>query len=139
MRSQYIRRYATLTRSTSIDRSQPRPSNPRRKVREFARAYESVERVQWTKAQPCSACRVLGYSENAHVGTEGRGASRKADADQIASLCGDRIVNNVGVIGCHTLFDEHQSDFAEAFPWYDPSEQASAHEARWQRHLSNKR
>lgn len=65
-------------------KARPRPRNPKRKAREFARAYGSPERVAWIRAMSCLVCRDTP-SENAHVTSGGMG--RKADADTIVPLC----------------------------------------------------
>jgi hypothetical protein len=58
--------------------------NDSRKAKEWARAYESPERVEWIKALPCVVCGKRP-SENAHTVTGGM--SRKANADTIVPLC----------------------------------------------------
>lgn len=64
--------------------------------------YGSKERVAFVKSLPCVACRVVGYSENAHIpGAEGSGAGRKGNADQIVALCGSRTQSGWLVTGCH--------------------------------------
>jgi hypothetical protein len=71
-----------ITRHTHI-----KQSNPARKKATFARAYGSAERCVFVKSLPCCVAGDLcaGETTNAHV--RGDGASRKADADQIAPLC----------------------------------------------------
>jgi len=64
-----------------------RHANPRRKAREFARCYHSHERVAFIQASPCIIPGCGCHSINAHVGSKGAGAGRKADYDQIAPLC----------------------------------------------------
>lgn len=61
-----------------------RPRNLERQKKEFARAYHSIERVEFVKSLPCVAgC--LRPSQNAHIETGGAG--RKADYDKIVPLC----------------------------------------------------
>jgi aminoglycoside phosphotransferase family enzyme len=74
--------------------------NRKRKAREFARTYESVERVEFVKALP-SVWDGAGPCVNAHVGRKGAGARRKADADQIVPLTDWQ----------HRAFDEHRAPF----------------------------
>ena len=61
--------------------------NPQRKAKAFAKAYESVSRVEYIKRLPCS---VLGCmdkpSENAHVGAHA-GMGLKGEADTVIPLC----------------------------------------------------
>ena len=64
---------------------------------------------------PCCACGVVGYSEVAHVGNEGAGAGRKADADQTAPLCGPRIIRGKVVRGCHRASHLAQQTFEAAW------------------------
>ena len=90
----------------------PNRSNTKRKAAEFARCYHSVERVEFVKRLPCAACGVVGYSQNAHVGKDGKGAGRKAHYTMIAPLCGPRSIPQLdGRLfvweGCHSLFDAH--------------------------------
>jgi hypothetical protein len=59
--------------------------NRPRKAASFIRCYGSVERVLWIQAQP-SVWDGAGPCVNAHVGKEGKGASRKANADQVVPL-----------------------------------------------------
>lgn len=59
--------------------------NATRKARTFARTYGSKARVEFVKALP-SVWDGAGPCVNAHVGPEGKGASRKANADQIVPL-----------------------------------------------------
>lgn len=79
-------------RSRAIARGSASPSrsaiprvNPKRKAREFRRTYGSAERAAWIRALP-SVWDGAGPCVNAHVGKIGKGASRKANADQIVSL-----------------------------------------------------
>lgn len=87
----------------------------KRKPSEFARIYGSKGRVEWVKSLECCACGDDGYSENAHVGTEGKGAGLKANADQIAPLCGPHYTPRYSIVsrypGCHRLFDEYKAPF----------------------------
>ena len=70
---------------TAIKRkARPNARNPKRKARNWERAYGSPARVEWVKSQPCLVCRDTP-SENAH--TRSGGTGRKADADTIVPLC----------------------------------------------------
>lgn len=83
--------------------------NPKRKAKEFARAYGSDERVEFVRWLPCLLCARMP-SQNAHVGNGGM--SRKADADRIVPLCGP------DVTGCHAIYDDwrgSQRSFEEAY------------------------
>jgi hypothetical protein len=64
-------------------RSRPPAQNVKRRSKEWLRAYGSIERVLWVKAQP-SCVSGLGPCVNAHVRTGG--TSRKADACWIVPL-----------------------------------------------------
>ena len=123
-----------MKRSASPRRTRVKRTNPKRKAAEFARCYGSKVRVAFVQSLPCAACGVVGYSENAHVGREGRGGSRRANADQIAPLCGRRPYNlGTAAIalyrGCHQQFDTHASGFAAHF---DPDVACAQTEAAWQ-------
>lgn len=60
-------------------------ANPRRRAVEFARCFHSHSRVAFIQQLPCIFCGC--HSVNAHVGSKGAGASRRADYDQIAPVC----------------------------------------------------
>ena len=80
--------------------------NPKRKAKEFARAYGSDERVEFVKSLPCIvATRVFcgvtkaccaGDIENAH--TKGGGMGRKAPASSVVPMCSGhhRYLHTVG-------------------------------------------
>lgn len=51
---------------------------------------------------PCRACGLEGYSQAAHVPTDGKGM--KASDDEIFPLCCTR----PGVVGCHTEYDQYR-------------------------------
>lgn len=59
--------------------------NRARKAREFKRTYGSAERAAFVRGLP-SVWDGAGPCVNAHVGKEGKGARRKANADQIVPL-----------------------------------------------------
>lgn len=61
----------------------PRARNPKRCATTFERAYGSVDRVEWVKAQP-SVVSGKRPCENAHI--EGDGGSHKADFTKIVPL-----------------------------------------------------
>lgn len=109
-----------------------------RKPSEFKRIYGSKQRVEWVKSLPCSACGVVGYSENAHVAPASeKGTGYKADAEWIAPLCGTFLDYGVGGwlqslnIGCHKMYDEHRDDFDEEFPDFNPEEAARTTNEAW--------
>jgi hypothetical protein len=60
-------------------------SNAARKAASFIRCYGSAERCEWIRQQP-SVWDGAGPCVNAHVGKAGKGARRKANADQIVPL-----------------------------------------------------
>ena len=104
---------------TAIKRkARPRPRNPKRKAKNFARAYGSPERVEWVKAQPCLVCRDTP-SENAH--TKSGGTSRKADADTIVPLCSR----------CHGELHRAGRDSFEACYGINLAERATQLDAQW--------
>lgn len=136
-----------LVRKTPLRRRGPRyakvhartvAARPARKAEEFARVYHSDARVTFVKSLPCAACGVVGYSVNAHVGTEGKGGSRKANFDQITPLCRSRTTGEYdagrkvlkGVTGCHER--SHWSGLA-AIGWTQDTADAAAAktEAAW--------
>ena len=81
------RKKALPRRSAPLRKTRPlKRVNKQRKAKNWTRAYHSVERVVWVCAQPCRVC-FSTPSINAHVGPKGKGTSRKADYDQITSLC----------------------------------------------------
>ena len=115
----------------------------KRKAKEFARCYHSVERVEFVKSLPCSACGVVGYSQNAHVlGNDGMG--RKKGYETIAPLCGPRphrlavgrplAPGIVAFMGCHRLYDEYHWDLEAEFRDFDPVRAAAETEKLWQAH-----
>lgn len=72
--------------STITKRSKIKTRNPKRRAREFARAFGSEERVAFVQGLPCcvAGCRV-GPCDNAH--SSGGGAGRKGDATTVIPLC----------------------------------------------------
>lgn len=92
-----MNRGAGPTRKTRIN-----PINTKRKKKEFARTYDSVEYVRWLHQFPCEVCGVPGWTQAAH--TKGDGAGRKADVEWCAPLCGDRL----GIKGCHSMLDDYE-------------------------------
>jgi hypothetical protein len=83
------KRSARLASEIAPSRKPVRKSNPKRKAKEFQRAYGGEERVEWVKTLRCAVWCLIGACEgetvNAH--TENGGMSRKADAKTIAPLC----------------------------------------------------
>ncbi len=119
-------------------RTRVKPRNAKRKASEMERAYGPPERREFVKAMPCAACRVVGYSENAHLLGNG-GMSRKADADTVGPLCGPRavfaVLNYKIYPGCHNLYDKHRATFDAVFPTFDPERTAAETQAAWSAHL----
>jgi hypothetical protein len=77
------------TRRTGLKRSRKPPKrNVKRRASEFARCYGSKARVAFVRSLPCSACGVIGYSQNAHVCRVGGGMGRKAHYTTIVPLRG---------------------------------------------------
>lgn len=105
-----------------MKRSRLRPSNPRRRKREFERAYGSEARVEWMRAQPSV---VSGRTPcvNAHVKTGGMG--RKADAAWIVPLTHEEHeeLHRMGVLTFERHYVIHLASAAEAV------------ERKWQVHL----
>ena len=64
-------------------RKKKRPAKEQRA--KFEREYGGEEYLAFIHAQPCAACRLVGYTEAAHTATGGMG--RKADAETLAPLC----------------------------------------------------
>ena len=69
-------------------RTRVNPVNRKRRDKEWARAYGSIERVFYVSTCMCCAvesCTNYGDNHNAHIETGGM--SRKADADRVVPLC----------------------------------------------------
>lgn len=129
-----LKRTATLARSSSALRRRGRvkATNAKRRLKEWARAYGSEERVAFVKALGClvagrgvDAC--FGPVDVAHVATGGMG--RKADASLTVGLCR----------GHHC--EQHQYGTARFGEKYgvDLVVCAAQVEWRWQRHLASSR
>lgn len=107
-----------------MKRSRLRSSNPRRKKREFERAYGGEARVEWIRAQPSV---VSGRTPcvNAHVANGGMG--RKADAAWIVPLTYEEHeeLHQVGVLRFEQRYVIHLKSAAVAV------------EAKWQAHLQS--
>lgn len=73
-----------MKRSPIRRRSPIKHRNAQRRKAEFARTYESPERIAWMRRQPCTGCG-QGPCEGHHVTNGGHG--RKASADCIVPLC----------------------------------------------------
>lgn len=113
-----------LQRRTPLKRSgRVKARNSQRRVREFARAYGSRERLAWVKAQPCCVSGNLGNIDAAHVRTGGVG--RKADACWTVPLAHD----------LHLLLHQHGKATFERAYGVDLDTLARETEERWQRHL----
>lgn len=112
-----------------------------RKLSETLRIYGSKARRDFVRGLPCAACGVGGYSVQAHVLGNG-GTGRKADADTIAPLCGQRPdgrkPGNFYYTGCHFLFDEMPWEFKPRFPDFDPGKAAADTQAAWIAHSQEK-
>lgn len=104
----------------------PKARNPKRKAKEFARCYHSVERVEFVKDQPCKACGRLFASENAHVLGNG-GAGRKAGYKTIAPLCGPTFDRE----GCHRTLHRLSRDLFEKDFGIDLEAAAAATQRAW--------
>jgi hypothetical protein len=95
-----------------------RRANASRKAREFVRCYGSKRRVAWVQRLPCIVPLCLATPcDNAHVGREGAGAGRKANADQIAPLCSrqpgyEGHHRELHRIGAETFADKYQIHLA---------------------------
>lgn len=112
-RSKPIARRVRPKRNTRVKRR-----NVKRWTKNHARAYGGKDRTEWVKTLPCAACLIVGYSENAHVGRKGRGAGRKADADQVIPLCGIRPHHKYEDTlwpGCHHMYDEARDILLQEF------------------------
>jgi hypothetical protein len=94
-------------------------------------------RRRWVRTLPCCACKVVGYSENAHVSRRS-GMSLKGPAEEIAPLCGTRPLNRGGMYrGCHAELDMRDGgkgrDWLESTYRIDLLKCAEETEAEWQR------
>ena len=122
-------RSGTPHRTTAIRRQ-----NRKRKASKFARAYGSAERVEFVRSLSCAGCGYsgpLGWIDNAHTTSGGRG--RKADYATIIPLCRATFDRRVG---CHNL--QHEKGWS-ALPALDTPEKRETAAARteelWQSHL----
>lgn len=106
--------------------------NVKRHKTEWARAYGSVERVEWVKGLRCAGCGLRNNSENAHTVNGGRG--RKANYDTIAPLCGD--MPWLSRDGCHTKYDEHRSPFRKELNRSRIKRAAAETERAWQEYVN---
>lgn len=94
--------YSTIT----SPRKPIKKRNAKRQASEFQRTYFSLARKRFINRLPCAWCRIIGYSENAHVTDDGtKGGSRKSGYECIAPLCGP-LGNN-----CHRKFDTREAPF----------------------------
>jgi hypothetical protein len=125
--------FSTITTPKKAIRKKPRSKG------ETLRIYGPPERREWVKQQPCGACGIVGYSQNAHCPPPGEsGTGYKADSKWIAPLCGARTTYRNGrlmyaYIGCHRLYDEHPEIFREKYPSLDMQAVAAETERRWQK------
>lgn len=77
----------------------------KRSKSEKERIYGPPGYVEWLHTLPCVACKVVGYSECAHVGRYS-GVGRKGDWTETVPLCGICRFQAVGVTGCHQELHE---------------------------------
>jgi len=134
----------TLSRKAPMKRGgRIKPSNTKRRGKEWARAYGSEERVLWVRWRPCVVCR-RGPCENAHVQTGG--AARKADARHVVPLC-DRsqpvyairvgpAVVWIPAGGCHSWLHALGAKSFQEATGVDLNAAAAETEAAWQAHSS---
>jgi hypothetical protein len=104
-------------RRAFIRSTKPRPSKKRTAAQIRAkreREYGPPDYHAFLTARPCCACGVEGFSEFAHVGNEGAGTSRKANASQAAPLCGPQLRPSGLIEGCHRLSHRGQQFFEAA-------------------------
>ena len=85
-------------------------------------------------AMPCKACGIQGYSQAAHVPTDGRGI--KQDDRLTFALCCVR----VGIPGCHQDFDQYRmfpSDAARTVgqAWATDTRRAIMASGKWPKKL----
>lgn len=143
-RSGFIKR-SSPAKSTSVvgtvpystipkQKKRPKASNPKRRAKEFARCYHSVERVEWVKARPCQVCLKIGVSENAH--TIGGGAGRKAGYETIAALCGRHQWADEFVVGCHGQLHALGPRLFQERYRVDLAQLAATLQAKWRAHLN---
>lgn len=125
-RKQPIPRRAPVKRT-----GRPTRKNVDRAAKTFARAYGSVERVEWTQRQPCVRC---GNSpcEVAHTHTGGMG--RKADQNRTIPLCPPchRQLHQMGAISFEAM--THLDLLAESdktqHAWKSSDEHATLYDLR---------
>ena len=129
-------KYSTIAKPSSRlakkTRTPVKRVNVKRKAKEFARCYGSVDRVEFVKSLRCSACGRVGRSENAHVLGNG-GAGRKGHFTTIAPLCGSAFAS----LGCHQMFDEYSDTFEEMYPLFSAEAEAARTQAYWQAHVGS--
>lgn len=107
-----------IPRRKALKRSAP-PRKRKRTASERERIYGPPGFVEWIHEQPCACCRVVGYSEAAHMVTGGTG--RKADWTTIAPLCRTRTVSGWLAEGCHALAHRRgMSALAHREPSFNP-------------------
>lgn len=114
---------------SSITKPSKRIKKRPRSKKEFARIYGSKERVEFVKSLPCSACGIVGYSENAHIETGGMG--RKSDYTKIIPLCGPHPLKWAHSPGCHHLCHTWGREGFERIRHIDLGRLADYTEKRW--------
>ena len=104
-----------------------RARNPKRRAREWARAYDSPEFVEWGKMGQCCVCGAIGTpykpNHNHHTKPEGElpvGTGRKADAKWVVVLCSLH----------HSEAHEGEESFGEKYG-INLADEARKHWAKW--------
>ena len=105
-RTKPMKRSGPLSRYAKIN-----AQNRKRRAAEWARAYDSAERVAFVKGLRCAACGSIAGSENAHIVSGGMG--RKADASLVIPLC-PPCHREQHAIGEHTFSARYDLDYARA-------------------------
>ena len=114
-----------------IRRSAPKRVNTDRAATSFARSFHSRERVEFVQSLPCIVCG-RRPCDNAHIGTKGAGAGRRADYDQVAPLCRRLSDDGVTLAGCHALSHQHGLAYVLGAGWAQKVARAIADtERRW--------
>lgn len=121
-------RRAPIPRGTKPIRKSPIKHNAKRAAKRLARTHGPKAFIEFTKEQPCAACGIVGYSENAHVLGNG-GLGRKKDWTTVAPLCGPTCADRY--IGCHKLFDLWRWRFDAMYPEFNAETAVAEHQAAW--------
>lgn len=116
---------------TTVFSPAPKPEPKRKsKVAEERRKYGPKERREWVKSLPCAACKVEGYSQNAHAKTGGTG--KKSSYENIVPLCGPHPKDAQGNLteGCHRWQHRDPEQFHLRYG-LDMETEAAKVEAKW--------